>query len=65
MFPAMGTRHGNIATGFFAVMNIIDAVDAAPTAQVAAAVNDSQARLNQSLAQWTQLQTQFNQLKGK
>ena len=54
-----------IATGFFAVMNIIDAVDAAPTAQALAAVNDLQARLDQASAQWKQLQPQAAQLKGK
>jgi photosystem II stability/assembly factor-like uncharacterized protein len=54
-----------IATGFYAVMNIIDAADVTPTSQALAAVDELQTRLNQALAQWRQLQSQAAQLKGK
>ncbi len=54
-----------IATGFFALMNIIDAADVAPTSQAVSAVKDLQTRLDQAATQWKQLQQQAAQLKGK
>ncbi len=54
-----------IATGFFAVMNIIDAADVAPTSQAIKAVEDLEARLKQVATQVTALQQQAAQLKGK
>ncbi|NOT60545.1 MAG: glycoside hydrolase [Acidobacteria bacterium] len=54
-----------IATGFFAVMNLIDAADVAPTSQAIKAVEDLQARLIQTTSQVKALQQQVAQLKGK